>query len=131
MASLSEVTDSFKRCLSAPEFLDCFFEKLLQVIPEVAPLFVDMSELHRNAIVRKGVTTIFMNEAGSPKAADDLARLRRLHGPERMNIRPEMFSAFQRVFLDVVREYDAEHTPELEQAWKEIMERGISRIATR
>jgi hemoglobin-like flavoprotein len=130
MASLTEVTESFKRCLADPDFLDHFFDNLLRALPEVAPLFVDMGTPSRNAIIRKGVTTIFMWEAGSKSAAETLARLHHTHGPEGKNIQPEMFLTFQRVFLETVHTFDPQITPEVELAWRILMKKGIDQITT-
>jgi hemoglobin-like flavoprotein len=77
-------------------------------------------------LLRNGVMQIILVARGmSDRKLRDLGES---HSRKRMDIKPEWYALWEEALLKTVRAHDPEWTPELQQAWREVLKPGIDLI---
>ncbi|MDH4228136.1 MAG: globin [Nitrospirota bacterium] len=128
MSDLTTITDSFRRCLANHAFYGTFFQRLTRRLPQVGKYFEGADEAMLHAFLRKAITTSLMEAAGSPAAADLLARIQHRHGPVEMDIPPHYFSEWLEALIETVRACDPMLDAHTEETWRTVMGRAVALV---
>jgi hemoglobin-like flavoprotein len=125
---LDSFDDSLRRCEARPGFLDRFYERFLASSPEVREKFANTNLVRQKKALRESFNHLVLAATDFDRKAPDwhLAGIVALHGPEQLDIRPALYDVWLECLLDAVKEFDPEYGPEVEEAWREVMQFGIS-----
>ncbi len=124
----SDVLDSFERCEASGEFSQKFYEIFLSASPEIAPYFANTEFSKQRKLLRATVYVMVTRDVEDPKAKDQLQKVGRSHSRSQLNIRPELYNVWLDSLCKTVGEMDPEWGANLENAWRERMQRGIALI---
>ncbi len=124
----SDVLDSFERCEASGEFSQKFNEIFLSASPEIASYFANTEFSKQRKLLRATVYVMVTRDVEDPKAKDQLQKVGRSHSRSQLNIRPELYNVWLDSLCKTVGEMDPEWGANLENAWRERMQRGIALI---
>ena len=125
----SAVPDSFKRCEASGDFAEKFYEVFLSASPEIAPFFANTEFSKQRKLLRATVYVLVTRDVDDPKARDQLNKVGRSHSRSQLDIRPELYDVWLDSLCKTVGEMDPKWGADLENAWRERMQRGIAVIA--
>ncbi len=127
----SVVRPSFQRCCeSGDDFFDTFYGDLADRVPGVGALFAGTDMRRQNALVRDGIDALIHYAEGGPAAAEELARLGKLHGRDFLNIQPDLYTGWADALRHTVAQFDPKHTDLVDAAWGEVLADGIALMAS-
>ncbi len=127
----SVVRPSFERCCeSGEDFFDTFYGDLADRVPGVGAMFAATDMRKQNALVREGIDALISHAEGDITAAEELARLGRLHGRDILNIQPSLYAGWADALRHAVAQFDPKHTDLVDAAWGEVLADGIALMAS-
>ncbi len=124
----SDVLDSFERCEASGDFSQKFYEIFLSASPEIASYIANTEFSKQRKLLRATVYVMVTRDVEDPKAKDQLQKVGRSHSRSQLNIRPELYNVWLDSLCKTVGEMDPEWGADLENAWRERMQRGIALI---
>lgn len=117
-------SSSLDRCLDNDRFLDAFYDRFLASSDEVRAKFADTSFDRQRAMLRGAF--FMMRDAARDGGADD-PYLRYVAERHRaLDIRPDMYDLWLDCLVETVAEHDPRFSPDVEAAWRSVMEKGIA-----
>jgi hemoglobin-like flavoprotein len=122
--------DSLERCTRRPEFLDRFYALFLASSDTVARKF-EHTDLHQQARMLKTSLYIMMLASGEIERIAHLERLAKLHSRAELDIKPELYDLWLDRLVQAVREFDPMFDPEIETAWRRVLQPGIEFMKSR
>ncbi len=128
MEHVTDLTDSLRRCLDNPDFLQFFVDDLMHHQPDMLPLVSRLGHKGLQTVICKGLTTFLLDAAHHSHAHQTLARLKERHGPDGLNIRKEWFDQFHQSLLRAMREHDPEFNASLDKHWDHVLKNGIDQM---
>lgn len=133
MASINEKTvnmvkESMQRCLAQPEFLDRFYDEFMR-IPEVRDKFLN-TNMAMQKIVLKSSLYLMLN-AAKGSCGDAMNKLAISHDRNHRNIPRSLYDLWLNAMIGAVKATDINCTPEIENAWREVMKPGIDYMIER
>ena len=123
------VQKSYTRCSKSEGFYDDFYNGFLESSEEIREHFAETSRAKQKVFAHSGVSTILLFAMGSPKSKERLDTLVGKHGPQEMNIRPDLYPNWTEALVAAVTKHDPEFTPELDQAWRITIQMGLDKFA--
>lgn len=127
--SLAEVKESYSRCCVNPRFFDLFYENFLKSHPTIAPMFAKTDMAKQKALLRQGVSMMFMHLGGNGVGTTGIDRIAESHSKKKMNIDPNLYDYWINSLVKSVKECDQNMTPALETEWRKTLRAGVDRIA--
>ena len=121
--------DSLGRCNANPIFLDRFYELFLATSPKVREKFAHTDFTRQKEALRASLQAMLAAAAGDSERP--LSRLAERHSSRDLNIGAELYDLWLDSLLAAVKECDADFSPEVEQAWEEVMMVGIGFLLSR
>lgn len=117
---------SLERALAHPGFLDRFYDAFIGSDAEIESLFrhANMPRLKRKLSNSLRLITQAIDD--QPGAAEYLELLGRMH--QRLGIEPRHFDGWTRALIGTVSECDAHFMPEVEQAWRRMLDAAVARM---
>jgi hemoglobin-like flavoprotein len=122
--------DSIERCSGSPDFLRRFYALFLASSETVARKF-EHTDLKRQARMLKTSLYIMMLAGGGSERIVHLERLAQLHSRAGLDIKPELYDVWLDRLLQAVREFDPLCDPEIETAWRRLLQPGIEFMKSR
>jgi hemoglobin-like flavoprotein len=121
--------ESYSRCLRSPRFFQCFYERLLASDPVIPPMFAQTEFPKQYKLLQHGLGLLL----SYANRIDDslLDRIAARHSSSGIDVAPAMYALFVESLLATVREIDPKCTPEIEDAWREALEPGLSFMKSR
>jgi len=124
---------SLRRCLADNVFLRTFYELFMASSPEVREKFKD-TDFPRQARVL--TDSLYLMAAASESKGNAIAwkeldRLGEAHSRKGLDIRPDLYASWLECLVGAARQYDAEFSPEIEEAWRTSLAPGIERLRSR
>ncbi len=124
---------SLRRCLTDNAFLRAFYELFMASSPEVREKFKD-TDFPRQARVL--ADSLYLMAAASESkenaiAWKELDRLGEAHSRQGLDVRPDLYAGWLECLVGAARQYDAEFSPEIEEAWRTSLAPGIERLRSR
>jgi len=101
---------------------DTFYRHFLGKSPEIPPMFVHTDFPHQKLMLRESLLEMLMfAQNGSNR--DEIERLAERH--RGLNVKPEHYDLWLEALCEALAKHDPEFTPELEQLWRQAMQKGI------
>ena len=122
--------DSLERCTCDPAFLRRFYALFLASSDTVARKF-EHTDLQRQARMLKTSLYIMMLASGGSERTAHLERLARLHSRAELDIKPELYDLWLDRLVQAVGEFDPMFDPEIETAWRRMLQPGIECMKSR
>ena len=122
--------DSIERCSRRPDFLRRFYTLFVASSDTVARKF-ERTDLKKQARMLKASLYIMMLASGESEKVVHLERLARLHSRAELDIKPELYDLWLDRLVQAVEEFDALFDPEIERAWRRLLEPGIEFMKSR
>jgi len=126
--TIKEMVDkSYTRCRLTGTFIDDFYDAFVATSPKIAERFRKTDWETQKRMLDHGIRhlILFFHEP-SPVTAEKMIQLGESHSRNRLNIEPELYDFWVSALLSTVAESDPKFNPELEKAWRTVVERGIS-----
>lgn len=117
--------ESLDRCLLAPGFLRRFYELFLASSPEVRAKFVNTDFATQSHLLGISLQMMLAAGYGSPGSTAELTRLGHIHGRKGRDIPPHLYRLWLDSLVAAAAEFDQPFSPELEMAWRQMLEPGI------
>lgn len=129
MSDVSEVIESYQRCLAVSGFFDRFYALLFEADPAISPMFAETDFDRQRVMIRKGITSLIMHGAGMGGAAGRvLDEVADSHGKEGLHLPSPLFGLWLDVMLKTVGLTDPRATPGLLDKWRRVLRPGVERI---
>jgi hemoglobin-like flavoprotein len=129
---LSTFTESLRRCTAGSDFEERFYEIFLASSPKVAERFSKTDFRKQKRALRASfhamLSAAYDGESGPEKHLGELAER---HSSRELNIGAELYDYWLDSLLATVKEFDGEYTPEVEDAWEQVMDVGIRYLLSR
>jgi hemoglobin-like flavoprotein len=120
---------SLNRTVVSKHFFDRFYDAFITSHPDVARLFANTDMAAQKVRLHHGLVQGLAYLDGKSFAKDTMERLRVSHGPDGMNIPPELYNYWRQSLLKVVKDTDPKYTPEVEKAWEEYSQIIVNAIS--
>jgi len=117
--------ESLHRCNADPQFLDSFYKRFMSSSDEVREKFAKTDLKKQKEVLGKSLHMILLSCGGHDEADAYLAEIAKRHGHKDLNIPSYMYDLWLDSLIATVAATDPQHTPEIEQAWRETMSFGI------
>lgn len=121
---MNEVMKSFNRVRSNG-LAERFYETLLERDPRIKVLFKDTDFKRQKELLIHAIVMLIDYADGKPLGEMAIKRLGELHSRKRMNITPDLYSIWVDAMIDSLAVLDTGFSPEIEQRWREVMQKGI------
>lgn len=128
MSQLTDVIDSYRRCIAHSGFFDHFYDKLFDRDENIRKMFDKVDLDKQKTMIRKAVTTLIMKKSGVQAANLSLMSIANSHGKNGLGVTPEMYAVWIDCLIQTVKEMDNAFTPELGAAWRNTLESGVGFI---
>ena len=128
--SLTEVKESYSRCCVNPKFFDMFYANFLASHPAIAPMFAKTEMTKQKALLRQGVSMMFMHLDGKGVGTTGIDRIGESHSKKKMNIDPNLYDFWINSLVKSVKDCDAKLTSALETEWRKTLRAGVDRIVS-
>ena len=122
--------DSLERCSGRPDFLRRFYTLFLASSDTVAKKF-EHTDLKKQARMLRTSLYIMMLAGGGSERIAHLERLAKLHSRAALDIKPELYDLWLDRLLQAVEEFDPMFDPEIETAWRRVLQPGIELMKSR
>ena len=126
MTNTDLVFQSYGRCCRKDDFFVDFYDFFMASSEAIRAQFANTDMPAQRHLLRNGVMQIILVARGmSDRKLRDLGES---HSRKRMDIQPEWYALWEEALLKTVRVHDPDYTPELRQAWREVLKPGIDLI---
>ena len=122
---VQDVQASFGRCGLNPDFLDAFYKNFLATSPEISTLFKNTDFKKQKKMLQMSLNMLLTYSMGTGVVDGYMQQLSEKHSRRELNIDPRHYSSWLNSLMKTVKQYDAKFTPELEQAWRASLNKGI------
>ena len=119
---------SYGRCCNSPAFFDDFYDYFMSMSPQIKEYFVRTDFVKQKALLRQALTYVIMLSMGSAVAEEHLKKLGQSHGSRGLNIAPQLYTMMVEALIHAIRKHDKKFTPELDGAWRGVMNKAIQVI---
>jgi hemoglobin-like flavoprotein len=129
--AMTEARASYDRCAQVPRFVDDFYARLFEVLPEARVRFAQTDFDRQRRLLRHaiGLLLSFPSErAGEPNI---LTRLAERHSRKDLAIEPSFYGPFLESLVDTVKRHDPACTSAVEQAWRTTLAKGFAYMQSR
>ena len=123
-AESSDLMSSYYRCRKNRHFIDTFYELFLAKSPEIAEMFAGTDFNIQRLMLRESLLEMLCFDRDIPGTREEVERLGRHHF--QLQVTPEMYSMWLDALCEAIRKYDPEYSIELEQRWRQAMQKGIN-----
>ena len=124
MAESTDVMSSYYRCRKNRHFIDTFYELFIAKSPDIARMFEQTDFNLPRLMLRESLLEMLCCDRQIPGTQEEVERLGRHHC--QLRVRPEMYVMWLDALCETVAKYDPEFSPELEQCWRQAMQKGIN-----
>jgi hemoglobin-like flavoprotein len=124
---------SLKRCLAVPVFMDDFYGRFVGSSAEVREKFKNTDMKRQAQMVADSlyvVANAVQSEEGS-LAWRELPRIAARHSRAERDVPPALYDVWISCLLDTVRAHDPQFGPEVERAWREVLNFGADYMRQR
>ncbi len=122
--------DSIERCTCNPDFLRRFYALFLASSDTVARKF-EHTDMRQQARMLRTSLYIMMLASGGTERTAHLERIARLHSRAELDIKPELYDVWLDRLVQAVSEFDPMFDPEIETAWRHLLQPGIEFMKSR
>lgn len=123
---------SLQRCSTTPGFMDFFYKRFLASSPKVRAKFANTDFVRQKRALRASLHMMLLaaqDEEKGPSAYMEELAVR--HSRKQLAIGAEFYDYWLDSLIDTVRVCDPHFTPEVENAWEQVMMVGIKYLLSR
>jgi len=127
MNRIDEVfNDSYERCLAKDNFIDRFYERYIASNEDIARKFSHTDVEQQKTMLKASLHMIMaLRLVDAEEAVTYFKRIGVVHGRDHHDIGPELYDLWLTSLMDVVEECDDRYTPEVDNAWRQLLTGGI------
>lgn len=114
--------DSYHRC-AQEAFFHAFYERLLASDETVRQKFARTDFAKQNKLLQHGIGLLLI--FGKRRNPSLIERIAVRHGPTDLNVPPALYPFFVESLIETVKQFDAEYSPAVDQAWRQALKPGI------
>jgi len=118
--------NSFERCDHQEGFFERFYEIYVGSSDEVKEKFKNTDMERQVKMLRDSFYTTKLATGASSIIQENLKRVAALHGHRGRDIKPELYDLWLDCLIRTVNQFDLEFSFEIEVAWREMFQPGIS-----
>ncbi|WDT74704.1 MAG: globin domain-containing protein [Candidatus Manganitrophus sp.] len=122
---MSEVTRSFNRVRN-DGLAERFYEIFLEADPRIRPMFKNTDFKRQRDLLIHAIVMLIEYADGKPLGEMAIRRLGELHSRRKMNVTPDLYPIWADAMIDALAQLDPEFSPDLEQKWRNVMQKGIA-----
>ncbi|MDX1495414.1 MAG: globin [Longimicrobiales bacterium] len=115
---------SYARCLRSSDFFAVLYDHLLGSDPRIPPMFEETAFPRQHKLLQHGIG-LLLSYARNPDDAL-LERIAARHSAQGIDVPPEMYEHFVSSLMTAVQETDPRFDGEVEAAWQEAVEPGLT-----
>ncbi len=119
---------SYGACCISPAFFDDFYAAFLASSPQIAAKFAHTDMANQKQLLRAGIGFMIMYYDDAMIGRIKVEQLGRSHSQARMDIKPQWYDLWLSALLATIARHDKQYSPALEQAWRNVMGKGIEAI---
>lgn len=127
MSDTDLVFQSYGRCCRNDDFFVDFYDSFMASSDAIRSRFSDTDMAAQRHLLRNGIMQLILVARGMPDRK--LRALGESHSRANLNIQPEWYELWLESLLKTVRQHDPEYTPDLREAWREVLKPGIQLIS--
>ena len=129
--AITEARASYDRCAQVPRFVDDFYARLFEVLPEARARFAQTDFDRQRKLLRHAIGLLLSFPAERDGEPNILSRLAERHSRRDLAIEPSFYGPFLESLIDTVRRHDSACTPAIEQAWRRTLAKGFAYMQSR
>lgn len=122
---MDEVMRSFNRVRN-DGLAERFYEIFLEADPRIRPLFKNTDFKRQRDLLIHAIVMLIEYADGKPLGEMAIRRLGELHSRRKMNVTPDLYPIWADAMIDALAQLDPEFSPDLEQKWRNVMQKGIA-----
>jgi len=122
------VKESMQRCFTRQSFMDRFYDEFMKD-PDVWEKFRNTNMAMQKVVLKSSLYLMLGVAKGLPSAAMD--KLAVSHDRNHRNIPADLYQHWLNAMVSAVNSSDSQVTPEIEYAWREVMQAGIDFMSGR
>ncbi|HEY6209904.1 MAG TPA: globin [Gemmatimonadales bacterium] len=122
---------SYQRCSEQPDFFPSFYRNFFAACPEAAPRFARTDFERQNRLLRHALGLLLVFPRQPEQEPSLLARVAERHSRWDLNVPPSLYPPFVDSLVATVRQYDPAFTPEVEEAWRRTVDKGVKYMIAR
>ena len=122
---------SYQRCCEQPEFFQSFYRNCFAACPEAAPRFARTDFERQNRLLRHALGLLLIFPKQPELEPSLLARVAGRHSRRDLDVPPSLYPPFVGSLIATVRQYDPDFTPEVEEAWRRTVDKGVQYMTAR
>jgi hemoglobin-like flavoprotein len=127
-----DVAQSYGRCCNSEGFFDDFYDAFLKSSPKIAPMFAKTDMAKQKQLLRSGISMLLMySKGGNIISEKTMERLGASHSRNGYNVTPDLYPFWVKSLLETIKKHDKKFSPELEAAWKQELNKGISYLCSK
>ena len=131
LAAMTEARASYERCAKAPRFVDDFYDRLFEVLPEARARFAETDFDRQRRLLRHAIGLLLSFPSERDGEPNILSRLAERHSRKDLAIEPAFYAPFLESLIDTVKRHDPACTPAVEQAWRTTLAKGFAYMQSR
>ncbi len=116
---------SFERCLAKANFFDSFYQRFISNSDDAKAMFANTDMANQKKMLQNSLYMMVAAPSGVKKATAHIEHIAKSHSREGYGVKPELYDLWLSCLLETVEEFDDEHEPVVESAWKQTLEHGI------
>jgi hemoglobin-like flavoprotein len=130
-AIIKTYDESLKRCNARPGFLGSFYERFLASSPVVKEKFANTDFVRQKRALRASLQLMVLAAQDETKGPERYLRdVATSHDRAHLDIGAGLYDLWLDSILATVKEYDPEFSPEVENAWEQVMTVGIQYLVS-
>ncbi len=118
--------NSLSRCVADPDFLNVFYDHFLQSSNDIRQKFKDTDFKHQKQMMEQSLFAIVAASESNSSSDNFMTKIAQRHN--QLKIKAEHYKIWLECLLMAVRQCDAYFDITVENAWKQILGRGIDRM---
>lgn len=120
------VFQSYGRCCRNDNFFVDFYEFFMSSSDTIRKRFAKTDMEAQRHLLRSGITQLILFARGMSDRK--LRALGESHNRHNFDIKPEWYTLWLDALLRAVRHHDPQYSPELDNAWREVLAPGVNLI---
>lgn len=129
--AMTEARASYDRCAQVPQFVDDFYARLFEVLPEARARFAQTDFERQRRLLRHAIGLLLSFPSERDGEPNILSRLAERHSRKDLAIEPAFYGPFLESLIDTVKRHDPACTQAVEQAWRTTLAKGFAYMQSR
>ena len=127
-AAFESVKLSYGRSCLKANFFTLFYDHFIAKSPLIREMFARTDMVLQRQALRSGIAFLVQYAGGSEFARAKVDELGVTHRRDQLNVAPSLYPLWIDSLIETLAEVDNDWSPELERAWRDVLQQGIDRI---